>query len=160
MCNSNIGAKMGYDRIKNLKDSDFKRLVGVEKSTFKMMVSILRSEERKRLKNGGKKARRIIENRLLMALEYWREYRTYFHVGQNYGYSESQTFKIIRWIENTLIKCGKFALPGKKQLLKSDIEYEVVLVDATESPCERPKKSSDGITQARKRDTHKRHKSL
>ena len=34
----------------------------------------------------------------------------------------------------------RFALPGKKALLKSDIKYEVVLIDATETPIERPKK--------------------
>jgi len=31
-------------------------------------------------------------------------------------------------------------LPGKKELLKPDNEYEVVFIDATETPIERPKK--------------------
>jgi hypothetical protein len=31
-------------------------------------------------------------------------------------------------------------LPGKKALLKRDVEYEVILIDASESPVERPKK--------------------
>jgi len=39
-------------------------------------------------------------------------------------------------------------------LLKSDVEYEVVLIDATESPCERPKKGKSIGTLARKKDTH------
>jgi len=39
-----------------------------------------------------------------------------------------------------LIKHPDFALPGRKALLKSDMEYEVVLIDATETPIERPKK--------------------
>ncbi|KJV97210.1 DDE superendonuclease family protein [Orientia tsutsugamushi str. UT76] len=30
-----------------------------------------------------------LEEQLLMDLEYLREYRTYFHIGQNYGISES-----------------------------------------------------------------------
>jgi len=30
---------------------------------------------------------------------------------------------------------------GRKALLKSDVEYEVVLIDATETPIERPKKT-------------------
>ncbi len=46
-----------------------------------------------------------------------------------------------------------FPLPGRKALLKSDMEYEVVLVDATESPIERPKKSKDTTTVERKRGT-------
>jgi hypothetical protein len=49
-----------------------------------------------------------------------------------------------------LIKDGRFHLPGKKALAKNDVQYEVVLVDATETPCERPKKSSGNATAARK----------
>jgi hypothetical protein len=50
-------------------------------------------------------------------------------------------YKTVRWIEDTLIKHPDFALPGRKALLKSDVEYEVVLIDATETPIERPKKT-------------------
>jgi hypothetical protein len=32
-------------------------------------------------------------------------------------------------------------LPGRKALLKSDVEYDVVLIDATETPIERLKKA-------------------
>ncbi|MEH2211389.1 MAG: transposase family protein [Nostoc sp.] len=28
-----------------------------------------------------------MEDQLLMTLEYWREYRTYFHIGQSWGVS-------------------------------------------------------------------------
>ena len=89
-----------------------------------------------------------------MALEYMREYRTYFHIGASYGISESSAYRNIKWIEDALIKHPDFALPGKKALVKSDVEYELVLVDATETPCERPKKSKNIITQARKKDMH------
>jgi hypothetical protein len=52
-----------------------------------------------------------------------------------------------------LVKDGTFSLPGRKALLKSDMEYEVVLIDATESPVERPKKSKNATTVVRKKDT-------
>jgi hypothetical protein len=61
-------------------------------------------------------------------------------VGSSYGVSESSCYRNIKWIEDTLIKHPEFSLPGKKALLKSDVEYEVVLIDATETPIERPKK--------------------
>ncbi len=77
---------------------------------------------------------------LLMALEYRPEYRTYFHLGSSYGLSESACYRSCKWVEDVLIKSGKFALPGRKALLKSEVAYEVVLVDATESPIQRPKK--------------------
>jgi transposase len=104
------------------------------------MLEILREADAKKKAKGGRKSKLSIEDQLLMALEYIREYRTYFHIATNYGISESVAYKIIRWIEDTLIKHPDFALPGRKALLKSDMEYEVVLIDASESPIERPKK--------------------
>ena len=77
---------------------------------------------------------------LLMTLEYIREYRTYFHISQSYSIRESNAYQTVKWVENTLIKHPNFALPGRKALLKSDMEFEVVLIDASESPIERPKK--------------------
>ena len=43
---------------------------------------------------------------------------------------------------------------GKKALVKSDMEYELVLIDATESPIERPKKSKSATIRGRKKGTH------
>ena len=77
-----------------------------------------------------------------MALMYWRENRTYFHVAQAYGVSDNCCWGTIRWVENALIQSGVFRLPGKKKLLESDVEWEVVLIDATETPVERPKKTT------------------
>lgn len=127
-----------YEKIKNLPDDEFKRLTGVKKPTFAEMVDILRAKEASKL--NGRPNVLCIEDRLLMALEYLREYRTYFHISQSYGISESACYRTCRDVENTLIKSGKFSLPGKKALLKSDINYELILIDASESPVERPKK--------------------
>jgi Helix-turn-helix of DDE superfamily endonuclease len=129
-----------YDRVKKLSEEEFKRLTGVKRKTFHDMTEILHQEELKQKKGGGKPNILSIEDRLLMALEYLREYRTYFHVSQSYGATESTCYRNCRWIEDVLIKSGKFSVPGKKELLKSDMEYEVVLIDASESPIERPKK--------------------
>ena len=101
---------------------------------------ILRKAEIKKKEQGGRKSKLSIEDCLLMTLEYLREYRTYFHVSQSYGVSESTAYDIIKGIESTLIKHPDFALPGRKALIKSDIGYEVVLIDATETQVERPKK--------------------
>jgi len=131
---------MKYEQIKSLEDEKFRRLTGVKKATFEKMKEILGEAEIKKKAQGGRKSKLSIEDRLLMALEYIREYRTYFHVSQSYGLSESTAYDIIKWIENTLIKHPDFALPGRKALLKNDVEYEVVLIDATETQIERPKK--------------------
>ena len=59
----------------------------------------------------------------------------------------------MRWVEDTLIKHPDFALPGRKAPLKSNVEYEVVLIDATETPIERPKKNKNTSTQGKRKNT-------
>ena len=127
-----------YRKIKKLEGTEFRRLTGVKPETFLEMVSILKQSESVRMSRGGKPHRLSIEDRLLMSLEYLREYRTYFHLGKSYDLSESACYRSCRWVEDTLIKSSKFSLPGKKALLKSDVEFAVVLIDAVESPIERP----------------------
>lgn len=129
-----------HERVQHLSEEEFKRLTGVKRKTFHDMLEILNEVELRKKKVGGKPNILNLEDRLLMALEYLREYRTYFHVSQSYGVTESTCYRNCRWIEDVLIKSGKFSLPGKKELLKSHTEYEVILIDAAESPIERPKK--------------------
>jgi hypothetical protein len=44
-------------------------------------------------------------------------------------------------VEVPLIRSGVFSLPGKKALLQGDSSIEVILIDASESPIQRPKKT-------------------
>ena len=145
---------MSYDQAKALEDEKFRRLTGVKLPTFSKMVDILRQADIHKKSQGGRKNKSSIEDQLLMTLEYLREYRTYFYISQSYGISESSAYKAVKWVEDTLIKHPDFALPGRKALLKNDMEYEVVLVDATESPIKRPKKSKSTIIQERRKGTH------
>ena len=71
-------------------------------------------------------------------------------IAASYDIAESNIYRGIRWVEDTLIKDGTFSLPGRKALLKSDVEYEVILVDATETPIERPQKNRRNTTPERK----------
>jgi hypothetical protein len=142
-----------YDKLKQLKDPQFKRLTGVQRSTFEQMTGILAVADAVRKARGGRPSKLCVEDRLLMALEYLRDYPTYLRLGQNYGISEGYAFKIHRWVEDTLIRDKRFHLPGRKALTKSDMEYEVVLIDASESPVERPKKDKDGTTPGRRNGT-------
>jgi hypothetical protein len=88
-------------------------------------------------------------------LMYYREYRTQFHIGITYGISESHVCEIIKEMENMLIQDSCFHLPGKKALLKEENHFEVVLVDVTESPVERPKKAALSYSGKKKRHTQK-----
>ena len=145
---------MKYEKINEYEKNKFRRITGVKRATFEKMVEILKKSYAEKHKRRGRKPKLSIENQLLAALEYWREYRTYAHIAASYGIAESNIYRSIKWIENTLIKDGTFSLPGKKELLKSDTYYEVVLIDATETPVERPQKNKESITQERKKDIH------
>jgi hypothetical protein len=129
-----------YNYIQTLGDEEFKRLTGVKSSTFEQMILLLVEAEKVQKIKSGKTHKLCIEDRLLLTLEYLREYRTYFHIASSYGVHETTAIRISKWVENVLVKSKEFALPGRKALLKSDMEYEVILIDAAESPCERPKK--------------------
>ena len=137
-----------------MPEETFRRLTGVRKRTFAEMAAVLEIAEAALKKQGGKPNRLAVETRLRMTLEYWREYRTYLHIGHSYGVSESTAYRTIRWCEDVLIKSGAFTLPGKHALLKTERAYEVVLIDATETPVQRPQKNSAGTTRARKDATH------
>lgn len=71
---------MKYEQIRNLLDEPFRRLTGIKRQTFEKMVKILEEDDKKKKIKGGRKNKLSMENQLLMALEYIREYRTYFHI--------------------------------------------------------------------------------
>jgi hypothetical protein len=143
---------MRYENLQNLKDEAFKRSTGVSRSMFDKMLTVVKSG----LRVFGRTPKLSREDQLLMTLMYWREYRTEFHIGLTYGVSESTVCRTIQKVENVLMKSGEFRLPGRKALEPSDTLIEVVLIDATEQPIERPKKSNDGITAAKRSDIPKK----
>jgi hypothetical protein len=144
---------MKYETIQNLKDEEFKRSTGVSRGTYEKMLKVIQDG----LRNFGRPTTLSRADQLLLTLMYWREYRTEFHIGLTYGVSESTVCRTIIKVENVLMKSGKFRLPGKKALRKSDTTIEVVLIDATEQPIERPKKDKSDTTAAKRKDTPKKH---
>ncbi len=135
---------MFYNDIKNLNPSRFKRLTGVKREVFEQMLEVVNKTKSKSRKHPSRGAPPKLSNadKLLLLLMYYREYRTQFHIGVTYGISESRVCEIIKYIESILIKDSRFHLLGKKSLLKEENHFEVVLIDVTESPVERPKKNS------------------
>ena len=132
---------MRYETIEQLKDTDFKRLTGVQRKTFDLMLKVVE----KGLRDFGRPTKLNRADQLLMTLMYWREYRTEFHIAQSYGISEATVCRTIQKVENALVRSGKFRLPGKKVLQASDTVFEVVLVDVSEQPIERPKKPKTAL---------------
>jgi hypothetical protein len=118
---------MKYKEIQNLSPSKFKRLCGVRLETFNEMITIVKNYFQKHKKT-GRPSKLSIEDQILMTLEYLREYRTYFHIGQSWGLDESNVYRTIKKIENILIQCEAFQLPGKSKLLTKNNETQVVVV--------------------------------
>jgi len=137
---------MRYETIQHLKDTDFKRLTGVERETFGEMLKIVEKE----LGHFGRPPKLSRADQLLLTLMYWREYRTEFHIAQSYGVSEATVCRTIHKVEDALVRSKKFRLPGKKALQPSDTVFEVILVDVSEQPVERPKKARNSTTAAKR----------
>jgi len=146
-------AAMRYRTIKGLKSEEFRRLTGVKREAFSAIAALLKKAQQEQKARGGKPNGLIMEDHLLMTLGYWREYRTDFHIGQTYGKSESSAYRIIKGCEDTLAKSDVFRLPGRKAAATSERPFDVILIDATETPIERPQKSSDATTRGRKSGT-------
>ncbi len=130
---------MNYESAQRLIPKSFKRRFGVCRPTFKRMVKALK-EQLPKLSGRGRKPSLCLEERVLVALEYWREYRTYFHISTDWGVSELSVCRIVHWVEDTLMRSGLFRLPGKKRLVQGFGRPEVVVMDVIETLIERPKR--------------------
>ena len=106
------------------------------------MVEIVKKAETSRKKT-VKPPKLRIEDSFLMTLKYWREYRTYFHLGSSQGIDESTAERITRKIENILIPAPELRLPAKKRLMPNDCQQESVVIDVSETPVERAKKTKE-----------------
>lgn len=129
---------MKYEDACQLSPPDFKRRFGVQPETFEMMLDVLQAAQPSQ-PVPGQKPKLNQGEQLLVTLEYWREYRTYFHIACDWGVSESTVCRIVQRVEKTLMDSGKFRLAGKKRLYSETDSPEVVLLDVTETPIERPK---------------------
>ncbi len=89
-----------------------------------------------------------VEDQLLVVLEYWREYRSQFHIGVSWGIHETTVGRIVRKVEDLLIRCGKFRLPSQRQLYQPGWEWKVLMVDVGEVEIERPQKNRNVTTVA------------
>lgn len=79
------------------------------------------------------------------------EYRTQFHIAASYGLHESTANRIITHVEDVLTESDKFSLPKRREISEND--WTVVLIDATETPVERPQKNKSITTVGRKSAT-------
>ena len=75
---------MKFENLIILSGQQFRRITGVKRGTFDKMVEIITAADKIKKAKGGRPNRLTIENRILMTLEYLREYRTYLHIAASY----------------------------------------------------------------------------
>jgi len=141
------------DRGKKISDTNeelFKRLNGVTRNTFNKMLSILQKEFDKLHKNGGKPPKLTPEAKLYITLKYLRQYPTMDSLAAEYGVCKGTICLAIQWVEDTLIKDGSFALPGKRALKRKSASIQYIVVDVTESPINRPQKEQKAYYSGKK----------
>ncbi|MDO5770472.1 MAG: transposase family protein [Psychrobacter sp.] len=133
-------------------DAGFKRYTGIQKATFRTMVEAMQQHETAKTKS-GRPSELSLEAQILLALTYWREYRTLYHIGMDFGIHESSASRIVHKVENILISSGQFDLPRKlPRGDPDDTNWSAVIIDATETPIERPKKTKATTTVAKRSD--------
>jgi len=98
---------MKYEEVEKYSDRKFKRVVGINRTTFKLLVDIVGKEyKEKHLR--GRSTKLSVEDMLLVAMEYWYEERTYEQIAASYGLAASNVCRSIKWIENVLEQDGTF----------------------------------------------------
>ena len=140
-----------WEHVQALPAHQFRRLTGVKPATFTLMVEVINAAELSK-KKSGKPHKLSSEDRVLLTLEYLRDYPTYLRLSINWGVHESTAKRIQNRVEDLLMKDTRFHVLGKKSLLEHP-ELDVVVIDASERPVERPKKSNESSTAARRNST-------
>ena len=135
----------------------FKRIIGTTKPVFQTMLEVLQNAYDKLHEFGGKPVDLTVGDKLLITLQYHREYRTMEHISVDFGCSKSSVYRSITWVENTLSADDRFQLPGTQAL--QDGAVKTVAIDVMEHPIERPKKNRRIGIPARKSGTRSNRRS-
>ncbi|HEU8487699.1 TPA: transposase [Streptococcus pneumoniae] len=88
-----IDSLRNYEASKQLTDTRFKRLVGVQRTTFKEMLAVLKTDYQLKHAKGGRKPKLSLEDLLMATLQYVREYRTYEEIAADFGIHESNLMR-------------------------------------------------------------------
>ncbi|CKG07269.1 transposase-like protein%2C IS1381 ISSpn7 [Streptococcus pneumoniae] len=125
---------MNYEASKQLTDARFKRLVGVQRTTFEEMLAVLKTAYQLKHAKGGRKPKLSLEDLLIGHSSIVREYRTYEQIAADFGIHESNFIRRSQWVEVTLVQSG---VTVSRTPLSSE---DTVMIDTTEVQINRPKK--------------------
>jgi len=128
-----------YEKLEKLNEKEFKLITGVTRIVFNRMVEVLRRKYEEEHRQGGQPGL-AIEMRLTLALEYWREYRSFRHMANDHQIKRSVINRAVIWVEDVLSESEEFKIKELKERFKPGEEnsIEVIIVDVEEQPIERP----------------------
>ncbi|CYP06884.1 mobile genetic element [Streptococcus pneumoniae] len=116
---------MNDEASKQLTDARFKRLVGVQRTTFKEMLAVLKTAYQLKHAKGGRKPKLSLEDLLMATLQYVREYRTYEEIAADFGIHESNLLRRSQWVEVTLVQ--RWCYDFKNSIRKVKLIYRKIL---------------------------------
>ena len=145
-----------YEKIEKLSDKEFKLITGVTRKVFYEMLEVLNKKYAEQHSRGGRPGLPV-ELRLTLALEYWREYRSFRHMANDHQISKSTVNEVVLWVENVLSESEEFKLRELKDRFDPDEEsaIEVILIDVEGRPVERPKYNQKESYSGKKRHTRR-----
>jgi hypothetical protein len=149
-----------YEKIEKLNGKDFKRITGVTREVFEKMLEELRGKYREDHTHGGQRGMSV-DLRLTLALEYWREYRTYDHMSNDHQIKKSVINRAVLWVEDVLSESGEFKIAELKERFKpgEDSSISVIIVDVEEQAIERPFENQEASYSSKKNVTRRNTKS-
>jgi len=129
------------ERIANMPTNKYKEIFGIEKYVFDRLLRLLEvADTFQRKSNAGRKSQLSVLDKLVITLQYWREYRTYRHIAFDYGIGKSTIGEAIIWVENAIIASGLCNLKSARELRENTSKIKIAVVDVTEQEIERPKR--------------------
>lgn len=128
---------MRFVEVSAYAEKPFYRLTVVTRNVFEHMVEVVASN----LKGLGRPRKLSVEDMVLMTLDYWREYRTQFHVVVQFWRERSHRFAHGARRRSRAVAGCALSLAGEKALHNGSLNLDVVVVDASEQRVERPQKT-------------------
>ena len=141
-----------YEKIEKIGEKEFKLITGVTKEVFKKMTEEQRKKHAEEHARGGR-AGLSVEIRLTLALEYWREYRTFRHMSVSHGIDKDVTNRAVILVEDALSESEEFKIKELKERFKPEenSEISVIIVDVEEQPIERPFENQEASYSGKKK---------
>ena len=78
-----------YEKAQKLKPKKFKQIVGVTKACFDEMVFVLNEAYARKHRRRGRYAKLSNEDKLFLALKYWRQYITQLELSYEFDVGEA-----------------------------------------------------------------------